>query len=391
MAIVKGMIFGLISSSASLMVFDTVNNNMTSPITGVPPTLSVAANYEVITTKDLAFMIHGRTTTPFISVIDAETGNYVTPYSANPGAAVQALAISPDGSRIACGLTGGNFIIYYTYPGWVWSVGPNPGAAVSDIAFSPDGTKLAVALGASPWAKVYDVATGSDITPAWATAPSGAINGIAWSPDGARLALTGTTTGGNALRVYNATTGAVLFSATTFTGRRCAFSPNGTILAVATNGTGNSGLRFWTVPAGTEVTRTKTTIAQGTTRHVRWIDDDYMMAFCANCAFIYRYSTQTVVNFAVNHYTTDYGAGFVEGAAVRKLAGTVVNDSNVPVERRVVVFDARTGIRLGETMSNATTGAFEIVIFSPDFVNVVAYGITGENCRVFGPVTPVAL
>ncbi len=114
--------------------------------------------------------------------------------------AVQALAFSPDGSRLAVawGFTGKNdgaVLAVFDVPGGhkVWEK-PERGAQILSLAYSPDGRSIGCGCGsftdsaAVGFARLRDSATGQPIGPSITGGPGGVFC-VAFSPDGRQLAL----------------------------------------------------------------------------------------------------------------------------------------------------------------------------------------------------------
>lgn len=148
----------------------------------------------------------------------------------NIGERVHAIAISPDGSRlaVACGSPGKSgevrLIDYAT--GNVLTVCGRTSDVVLDVAYSPDGTRL-VAGGADGLIRVMDAATGN----VQQTIASHAdwVNALAWSDDGKKLA---SASRDKSAKVYTAENGELL---TSYAGhgvavKGIAFTPDGASL-----------------------------------------------------------------------------------------------------------------------------------------------------------------
>ncbi len=114
--------------------------------------------------------------------------------------AVQALAFSPDGRRLAAawGFTGkhqGAVLAVFDIPGGhkVWEK-PERGAQILSLAYSPDGRSIGTGCGlftesaAVGFARLRDSATGEPIGPSITGGPGGVLC-VAFSPDGRQLAL----------------------------------------------------------------------------------------------------------------------------------------------------------------------------------------------------------
>jgi WD40 repeat protein len=292
MPLVQGQMLQLVSTDASIITLDPVNKFMGVLSLGDVVTTAVTTYYDAVTTQDLAYVLYGKTSSPFITIVDMTTERNATPYTVNPGSSARAIAVSPDGATIAVGMTGGDYICYYSYPGWVRTVGPNPGQGVYSIAWSPDGTKILVGLDASPWLKVYDVATGSDITPTFSVAPTNNAYSVAWSPDGTMIALGGTSTSSHGLRVWDFATGTQLFSAGSgIASRHVTFSPDSSLVAICTSSSGTSGIRIYNTSTWSSVTVTRTTEANGSARLIHFFDDDHIGVVTDYAGFHYKIST----------------------------------------------------------------------------------------------------
>jgi WD40 repeat protein len=154
------------------------------------------------------------------------------------GPAVNSLAFSPDGSRLAS--TGGNTWSGYAGTLKVWdadtgrellSVGELTG--MRPLAWNPEGTRLVT--GSANTALVLDAGTGAKILTL--SGHSNPVNSVAFSPDGSKI-ITGSAD--RTVRIWNAATGAVI---TTFRDHKnpvssVALSPNGAqALSVSSNET----------------------------------------------------------------------------------------------------------------------------------------------------------
>ncbi|MDX1927631.1 MAG: c-type cytochrome domain-containing protein [Pirellulaceae bacterium] len=145
----------------------------------------------------------------------------------NIGERVYAIAVSPDGTRlaVACGSPGksGEVRIVDYASGNVVTVCGRTFDVVLDVAYSPDGTRL-VAGGADGLIRVMDTSSGNVLQ----TIPSHAdwVNALAWSDDGKKLA---SASRDKSAKVYTAENGELL---TSYAGhgvavKGIAFTPDG--------------------------------------------------------------------------------------------------------------------------------------------------------------------
>jgi WD40 repeat protein len=145
----------------------------------------------------------------------------------NIGERVYAIAVSPDGTRlaVACGSPGksGEVRLVDYVSGNVVTVCGRTFDVVLDAAYSPDGTRL-VAGGADGLIRVMDASNGNVLH----TIPSHAdwVNALAWSDDGKKLA---SASRDKSAKVYTAETGELL---TSYAGhgaavKGIAFTPDG--------------------------------------------------------------------------------------------------------------------------------------------------------------------
>jgi WD40 repeat protein len=119
--------------------------------------------------------------------------------------AVTAVALSPDGARLATAQQEGAVVLWdIAGSGRVLLVGSHDG--VADLAFSPDGQRLTTA-GNDHTILVYDAATGEVVfTLAEHTGP---VTAVAYSPDGSRLASAGRD---GATIIWDAASGQALYT-----------------------------------------------------------------------------------------------------------------------------------------------------------------------------------
>ncbi|GIH61991.1 caspase, EACC1-associated type [Microbispora siamensis] len=153
---------------------------------------------------------------------------------------VDALAFSPDGSRLATA-DGYDIRLWDANTGKaITSFSGDEAHYVNAVAFSPDGSLL-VTAGDDTTVRVWDVATGEVV--AVLTGHTGPVKAVAFSDDGAHLATAGDDT---TVRVWDVASREVVAVFTGHTGpvKAVAFSPDGSRLATAGEDT---TIRVWNI------------------------------------------------------------------------------------------------------------------------------------------------
>lgn len=235
---------------------------------------------------------------------------------------------SPDGSKIAVGHSGSPYLTVFNTSNWsTVTLGTAVGSSVSGVAFSPSGGHLAVGISSYPYICVYETATWTKIT---ALSPMGG-NGaaLAWSPDGSTLVAV--YFGGANLTAYRTDTWAVLTGTPSLpaAGKGVSFSPDGTHVLVT---------HAVVAPGGPTFSAYK--------RSDWSLDLTYLSALRASS-----YSdSHTACN--VETYTS----------AARFLRGTVRDDAGDPAARVVRVYRRSDAALVATTVSDATTGEYEISV-----------------------------
>lgn len=157
-----------------------------------------------------------------------------------------AVAWSPNGATLAVGVEGGAIELWDVAAGQRTATLTGHPDAITHLDWSPDGARLASSGGYDASARVWDVATGTQI----AVIEQHAVgehymNYISWSPDGARLA-----TGGwdGMVRVYDGRTLYLLRELDHTIWVNCVeWSPDGSRLA---SGADNNTIRVWDPDSG---------------------------------------------------------------------------------------------------------------------------------------------
>ncbi len=158
---------------------------------------------------------------------------------------IEAIAFSPDGSRIATGSWDETARVWDAFTGEQLLVLPGHTNWVRGVAFSPDGSHLAT----SSWdrrAKVWDLASGRELFTL--AGHSGYLKGVAFTPDGTRLA---TASEDRTARLWNAGPAEEYLTISAHDGAKIdsfAFNPAGTSMVTA----GDDGTaRLWMVAQAT--------------------------------------------------------------------------------------------------------------------------------------------
>ena len=117
---------------------------------------------------------------------------------------VMAVAVSPDGMRIASGGFDDAIRIWDPATGkQLWSI-PARGRGVLNLCWSPDGTRLADAS-TDHGVRVWDAKLGMNLLTL--SGHTDLVRSVAWSPDGTKLASVGR---GDFIRIWDGATGALL-------------------------------------------------------------------------------------------------------------------------------------------------------------------------------------
>jgi WD40 repeat protein/basic membrane lipoprotein Med (substrate-binding protein (PBP1-ABC) superfamily)/transcriptional regulator with XRE-family HTH domain len=165
---------------------------------------------------------------------------------------ISAGALSPDGGRLAAGLSDGNIKVWDfssalegdVMTGSLQLDFPGHEETVNSLAFSPDGKRLATAS-EDYLAKVWDTATGSELLTL--AGHSAGVVQIVYSPDGKHLATSGKDM---TVKVWDAESGKPLLTLSTpVWSYAIAYSPDGTRLAAALN---DGTAKVWDAATGVE-------------------------------------------------------------------------------------------------------------------------------------------
>lgn len=358
--------------------------------------------YGLAFSPDNRYLFSGRNSSPFLAVFDMNDNTFtdLSVIPVPPLSNVWCVEFNADGSKIAVGSTSSPFITLYNWPAGTQISTPAslPAGRVKCAAWSPDGAYLALGLAVSPWVEIYNVSTWAKITPTWGTPFGAAVSSVKFSPDSSRLyAISDQSTSNGRLRVWNPTTGALIFSdvsSTLGTARMLDVSPDGSKLVVMRS----AGLYVYNTSSWAAVAHTETPAEisgmQGFNRRgCQLIDNDFVMCYTTSGVSLYDIANSEIVYSTALFETQPtycYTFRLCPLTVVRKLAGVVTDSLGAFASRTVRAYDSASGRKVGETVSDPITGEFSMIVLTSEHVTVFAIGTGGENAKIYNPVTPAA-
>ena len=277
---------------------------------------------------------------------------------------VNAVALSPDSTRIASGSYDGTITIWDATTGAELATLTRDTGEVNAVAYSPDGTRIASGS-ADNTITIWDAATRAEV--ATLTGHTDRVTSLACSPDGTRI-VSGSNDG--TVKVWDAATAEV----TTRTGHtravwRMAYSPDGTrIVTYGSRGDDLEILQVWDADTGAELgtlagftygvkalaySPDGTRIASGSLDHTIKIWDAASLA--------------EVTTFTLRHDASD--AKFTEAMACSPDGTRIVTSGSYPLGETLTVWDA-TGAELATLTGH--TGPVDAVAYSPDGTRIVS-------------------
>ncbi|KAF7334812.1 WD40 repeat-like protein [Mycena sanguinolenta] len=283
---------------------------------------------------------------------------------------VQAVAFSPDGTRVVSGSKDKTMRIWDVTSSATLQRMEGHTNWVTSVAFSPDGARI-VSGSEDKTVCIWDAMTGALL--GRMEGHTSRVTSVAFAPDGARI-VSGS--GDKTVRIWDAMTGAALGRMQGHTGsvRSVAFSPDGARIA---SGSMDETVHIWDATTGAKLERMK--------GHA---DSVHSVAFSPDGAHIVSGSSDETVN--IWNAMTGALLGSMEGhtdwvhsVAFSPDGACIVSGSG---DTTVRIWDATTGAALGKMQGH--TGSVRSVAFSPDGACIVS-GSTDETVRIWD-ATPAA-
>lgn len=328
-------------------------------------------------------------------ILDLATNTEVTPWATPPSSSVLAIAQRKTDGLIAVATTGAPYIFLYTYPDFTYVPGPAainpPPSAANAVSFSDDGTKLCVGHSSLPGLIVYDTTTWADLLPTLGTTATSATNlsGAAISPDGTKVAISGGNSG-NRCRVWNLSTGALIYQDTSTTAGFVLFTPDSSQVIWQADTTTLRRYNFTTSAASTfTISGLSGFGSSAPSRNMVMTDDGLLMLAYRGVTAFYDYTNAVLLSQVPNENNVSMPkAALHPGTQRRKLAGTVTDAATDPAERTVEAFDLASGRFLGSGVSDPVTGEFEFTVYSSALCYAIATGEGSEQSRIISGITP---
>ncbi|AKU43210.1 hypothetical protein RCSPARTAN_27 [Rhodobacter phage RcSpartan] len=356
-------------------------------------TISDARGNGALITQNGDFFIFG--TNGGARILDLATNTEVTPWSTPPSSSVLAIAQRKTDGLIAVATTGAPYLFLYTYPNFTYVPGPAainpPPSAANAVSFSDDGTKLCVGHSSLPGLMVYDTTTWADLLPTLATTPTSAtgLSGAAISPDGTKVAICGSNIG-NRCRVWNFSTGALIYQDTTTNAGFVLFTPDSSQVIWQADSLTLRRYNFLTSTASTfSITGVSGFGTSSQSRNLVMTNDGLLMLQYRGVLLLYDYTNSVLLSQTpFENNVSCPKAALHPGTQRRKLAGTVTDAASAPVSRKISAYDMASERYLGGGVSDPVTGEFEFRVLSSALCYAVAEGVGAEQSRIISNITP---
>lgn len=298
---------------------------------------------------------------------------------------------SPDGSLIALAHAAAPYVTIYERANMRKrsDFATSVGAAANALCFTKDGTHLIIGLEVSPFIAIYNLVTG-DRLPNPTQLPAAGVDWVELSPDGSFVALS---IGSSAIQYVYKTSDWSAISLGSLSGslKKAKWNSDGSRLAQSTSSSPH--LRIWDVSGDNFTARTVAATEASPGGGIVWLDDDTILMQTDTRYMIYNISTNAWKYAFTGYYpsTSNLGLFLYPGGARRKFAGSVKNGEGSPLSREIIAFDRESGRIIGKTLSDASTGNFELQVWSNLPAVVYAVGQGGETTELFDSVIPVPI
>lgn len=327
--------------------------------------------------------------------MDGDTA-YQNPVS-NPAGAVRRSVWRPDGSEFAVSHATSPYITRYNSNDLskITEFASLPGTTGGDIKYSPDGRYLAMGYNASTFASpgyvLYDLTDDSLVSGLPALTSN--CTGLCFTADSSKLVLQQRTSSNVAQVLDIAAKTLTPITGLTSGGageKYLRLSPDGSKMAISR--AGSPYLVVYDTATFTEYTTSAfPNIESATVNDIRWIDNNTLVV-SQGYTRVYDVSTPTPVYLGMpagGHTGTSFEC--MPSGARRKFAGVVTDGGSNFLQRKVRAIDRTTGRPIGETVSSAVDGTFELIVFSPNPAIVYCVGEGAEITKLSDSVTPVPL
>ena len=338
---------------------------------------------------------------PYMRIIDLLTGKYLSNPSLGPGMSVKVLRLSHDGTELAVGFGAASYLYQYDTTTLIRRALPvvKPTGTIYSISYSKDDSKIAAGHLTAPFLTIYDRA--SMVKYNIPVVPTSRVNCSEFSPNGSLFACGSESSA--YFFLYNTSDWTLIATAAPVANpiNDIHFSPNGQrIGCLAFSATSTTLFRYYDIVSSTWITADFTGLPLAIDNYIgnnspnfAWLDNDTIVIFGAVSAgmqsstnqVIYSFISNTVTDVLTLPLTINYGCAH-HPLVLRKLSGTVANAGGTGLARTVRAYHRDTGELIGETVSNAQNGIFEMKVFESDPLIVMSVGQGTEVTEIFDSV-----